>query len=68
MLKFALGSMGLSVMFSKSSLRLHQGTALSTLLFIIVLEVLSEEIGSGFPKELFCADEFALVGNLKGSV
>ena len=68
MLKFALGSMGLSVMFSKSNLRLHRGTVLSTLLFIIVLEVLSEEIGSGFPKELFRADEFALVGNLKGSV
>ena len=40
---------------------LHQGSVLSFLLFIIVLEALSREIRPGCPKELLCADDLALV-------
>ena len=68
MLKFVLGSMGLSVRLSQSSLQLHPGSVLSLLLFIIVLEALSKEIGSGCPEELYYADDLALIGDLEGSV
>ena len=40
---------------------LHQGSVLSPLLFIIVLEALSREIRSGCPEELLYADDLALV-------
>ena len=41
-------------------LGLHQGSILSPLLFVIVLEVLSREISSECPEELLYADEFTL--------
>ena len=40
---------------------LHKGSVLSPSLFIIGLKVLSIEIGSGCPEELFYADDLALV-------
>ena len=40
---------------------LHQGSVLSPLLFIIVLEALSREIRSGCSEELLYADDLALV-------
>ena len=39
----------------------HQGSVLSPLLFIIVLEALSREMRSGCPKELLYADDLAIV-------
>ena len=39
----------------------HQGSVLSPLLFIIVLEALSREMRSGCPEELLYADDLALV-------
>ena len=39
---------------------LHQGSVLSPLLFIIVLEAVTEECRSGLPWELFYADDLAL--------
>ena len=40
---------------------LHQGSVLSPLLFIIVLEALSRDFRTGCPKELLYADDLALV-------
>ena len=39
----------------------HQGSVLSPLLFIIVLEALSREFHSGVPWEDFCADELVII-------
>ena len=39
----------------------HQGSVLSPLLFIIVLEVLSKKFRIGLPWELFYADYLALL-------
>ena len=39
----------------------HQGSVLSTLLFIIVLEALSREFREGLPMELLYADDLVLV-------
>ena len=51
---------------------LHQGSVLSPLSFITVLEALSIEIGSGFSEELLYADDLALVSktleDLKGGL
>ena len=50
--------------------RLHQGSVLHPLLFVIVLDVLSREVRSGCPEVLVHADDFALVSetleDLKG--
>jgi len=40
---------------------LHQGSVLSPLLFIIVLEALSSEFRTGLPWELFYADDLCLI-------
>ena len=44
-----------------SELGVHQGSVLSPLLFVIVLEALSREFSNGLPMELFSADDFVLV-------
>ena len=41
----------------------HQGSVLSPLLFIIVLEALSREFKEGLPLELLCADDPVLWQN-----
>ena len=40
---------------------LHQGSVLSPLLFITMMEVLSREIRSGCLEELLCAGDLALL-------
>ena len=42
---------------------LHQGSALSPLLFIVVLDVISEEFRRGLPWELLFADDLAVATN-----
>ena len=39
----------------------HQGSVLSPLLFIIVLEALSQEFNSGVPWEDLYADDFVII-------
>ena len=39
----------------------HQGSVLSPFLFVIVLEALSQEFRVGLPRELFYADDLALL-------
>lgn len=39
----------------------HQGSVLSPLLFIIIMDVTSMEINEGFPWELLYADDFVLM-------
>ena len=41
----------------------HQGSVLSPLLFILVLEVLSCEFRTGVPSELLYADDLAVIAN-----
>ena len=43
----------------------HQGSVLSPLLFIIVLEALSREFGEGLPKELLYVDDLVLIAETK---
>ena len=40
---------------------LHQGSGLSPFLFIVVLDVISEEFRRGLPRELLLADDLAVV-------
>ena len=40
---------------------LHQGSGLSPFLFIVVLDVISEEFRRGLPRELLVADDLAVV-------
>ena len=40
---------------------LHQGSGLSPFLFIVVLDVISEEFRCGLPRELLFADDLAIV-------
>ena len=40
---------------------LHQGSGLSPFLFIVVLDVISEEFRCGLPNELLFADDLAVV-------
>ena len=40
---------------------LHQGSGLSPFLFIVVLDVISEESRRGLPRELLFADDLAVV-------
>ena len=44
---------------------LHQGSLLSFLVFIILLEKLSREIKSGYPEELLNVDDLGLVKHLR---
>ena len=44
----------------------HQGSVLSPLLFIIVLEALSREFREGLPMELLYADDFGFGGRNRG--
>ena len=51
--------------------RVHQGSVLSPLLFIMVLEALSLEFRSGCPWELFYADDLVLIaeyGRINGEI
>ena len=43
----------------------HQGSALSPLLFIIVLEALSREFREGFPMKLLYADDLVLMAEME---
>ena len=43
----------------------HQGSVLSPLLFIIVLEALSREFREGLPMELLHADDLVLIAETK---
>ena len=43
----------------------HQGSVLSLLLFIIVLEALSREFREGLPMELLYADDLVLMAELE---
>ena len=40
---------------------LHQGSALSPLLFVIVMEMISRELQAGLPLELLYADDLILM-------
>ena len=42
---------------------MHQGSALSQLLFVIVMEVISREFRVALPWELLYADDFVVMGN-----
>ena len=46
----------------------HQGSVLSSLLFIVMLEVLCREIRSGCQEELLYADDVALVSETLGGM
>ena len=46
----------------------HQGSVLSPLLFIIVLEALSREFREGLPMELLYVDDLVLIAETKESL
>ena len=43
--------------------RVHQGSVLSPLLFILVLEALSQEFHTGVPWKLLCADDLTVIAD-----
>ena len=47
---------------------LHQGSALSPLLFVIVMEMISREIRAGLPLELLYADDLILMAESEESL
>ena len=47
----------------KVSVGVYQGSVLSPLLFIIVMEALSREFRVSCPLELLCADDLAILSN-----
>ena len=49
----------------KVKVGVHQGSVLSPLLFVIVLEALSREFREGLPMELLCADDLVLVAETR---
>ena len=44
---------------------LHQGSGLSSFLFIVVLDVIGEEFRCGLPSELLFADDLAIVTDIE---
>ena len=65
MLEIELESVTVSVKILWGQVQLNQYSALTLLLFIIVLGALSREISSGCSEELFHTDELALLSHLK---
>ena len=47
---------------------LHQGSVLSPLLFVIVIEMISRELLAGLPLELLYADDLILMAESEGSL
>ena len=47
---------------------LHQGSVLSPLLFVIVMEMISRELRAGLPIELLCADDLILMAESEESL
>ena len=47
---------------------LHQGSVLSPLLFVIVMEMISRELRVGLPLELLCADDLILMAECEESL
>ena len=47
---------------------MHQGSALSPLLFVIVMEAISREFRVALPWELLCADELAVIAETEEEV
>ena len=47
---------------------LHQGSVLSPLLFVIVMEMISRELRAGLPLELLCADDLILMAESEESL
>ena len=54
-----------NIVGSKFSVKVgvHQGSVLSPLLFIMVIEALSREFRSGLPRELLYADDLVIIAN-----
>ena len=48
--------------------RLHQGSVLSPLLFVIVMEMISRELQAGLPLELLYADDLILIAESEESL
>ena len=49
-------------------IRLHQGSVLSSLLFVIVMEIISTELRAGLPVELLYADDLILMAESEESL
>ena len=47
---------------------LHQGSVLSPLLFVIVMEMISRELRAGLPLELLSVDDFILMADIEESL
>ena len=47
---------------------LHQGSVLSPLLFVIVMELISQELRAGLPLELLYADDLILMAESEESL
>ena len=41
----------------------HQGSVLSPLLFILVLDVIAKDLGRGLPWEMLIADDLVILGD-----
>ena len=63
--KIAVKFKGGSTRFFEVKVFVHQGSVLSPLLFIIVLEAISGRFRSGLPLELLYAEDLALVAESK---
>jgi len=47
---------------------LHQGSVLSPLLFVIVMEMISRQLRAGLPLELLYADDLILMAEIEESL